>query len=38
MSYLGFKILYDIINKREDALAERVFAPAEDMEKQMLEN
>ncbi len=36
MSYLGFKILYDIINKREDALAERVFAPAEDMERLML--
>lgn len=37
MSYLGFKILYNIINRREDALAERVFAPAVDMEKLMLE-
>ncbi len=36
MSYLGFKILYDIINKREDALAERVFSPAGDMEELML--
>lgn len=35
MSYLGFKILYDIINKREDALAERVFSPARDMEQLM---
>jgi hypothetical protein len=25
MSYLGFKILYEIINKRDDALSERVF-------------
>jgi len=33
MSYLGFKILYEIINKRDDALAERVFSPAVDMEK-----
>lgn len=27
MSHLGSKILYHIINKREDAVAERVFAP-----------
>jgi len=33
MSYLGFKILYEIINQRDDALAERVFSPAVDMEK-----
>ena len=37
MSYLGFKILYEIINKREDALAERAFSPAVDMEKLMRE-
>ena len=37
MSYLGFKILYEIINKREDAFAERVFSPAVDMEKLMRE-
>ncbi|MDD3656814.1 MAG: TIGR03960 family B12-binding radical SAM protein [Atribacterota bacterium] len=33
MSYLGFKILYDIINKREDSWAERVYSPAVDLEK-----
>lgn len=33
MSYLGFRILYDVINKREDALAERIFLPSEDMEE-----
>lgn len=32
MSYLGYKILYEIINKRVDAAAERVFLPAKDME------
>jgi len=37
MSYLGFKILYEIINKRDDALAERVFSPAIDMEKLLRE-
>jgi len=35
MSYLGFKILYEIINNRTDSLAERVFAPWKDMEKLM---
>lgn len=30
MSYLGQKILYTILNNREDVLAERVFAPAPD--------
>jgi len=33
MSYLGYKILYEIINRRDDALAERVFSPALDMER-----
>jgi len=37
MSYLGFKILYDIINRRDDALAERVFSPAVDMERLLRE-
>ena len=37
MSYLGFKILYEIINKRDDASAERVFSPAVDMEKLLRE-
>ena len=37
MSYLGFKILYEIINKRDDVLAERVFSPAVDMEKLLRE-
>ena len=31
MSHLGSRILYDIINKREDALCERVFIPWVDM-------
>jgi radical SAM family uncharacterized protein len=32
MSNLGLAILYDILNQREDTLAERVFAPWIDME------
>jgi radical SAM superfamily enzyme YgiQ (UPF0313 family) len=32
MSNLGFSIIYDIINSREDSLAERLFAPWVDME------
>ena len=35
LSNLGLTILYDIINKREDALAERVYAPWTDMEDAM---
>ncbi|MCJ7702936.1 MAG: TIGR03960 family B12-binding radical SAM protein, partial [Anaerolineales bacterium] len=35
MSNLGLSILYDLINQREDALAERVFAPWIDMEEIM---
>ena len=31
MSHLGSRILYDIINKRSDALCERVFMPWVDM-------
>lgn len=35
MSNLGLALLYDIINKRPDALAERAFNPWSDMENQM---
>ncbi len=37
MSYLGFKILYEIINRRDDAVAERIFSPAVDMERLLRE-
>ncbi len=37
MSHLGSRILYDIINKREDALCERVFTPWVDMADLMRE-
>ncbi|MFH2012069.1 MAG: TIGR03960 family B12-binding radical SAM protein [Pseudomonadota bacterium] len=33
MSYVGFQILYDILNKREDIAAERVYTPWVDMEE-----
>ncbi len=32
MSHLGLQILYGLVNAREDALLERVFAPGEDLE------
>lgn len=35
MSNLGLKILYDLINRRDDAAAERVYAPWTDMEAEM---
>ena len=35
MSHLGMKILYSLLNDREDIWCERVFAPAADMEAQM---
>jgi radical SAM family uncharacterized protein len=35
MSYLGFKILYAILNRQKGVQAERVFAPWVDMEGQM---
>ena len=38
MSHLGMKILYSVVNAREDAWCERVFAPWEDMETLMREN
>ncbi len=37
MSHLGIKILYDILNRREDVWCERAFAPAPDMEALMRE-
>ncbi|MGN0621146.1 MAG: TIGR03960 family B12-binding radical SAM protein [Porcipelethomonas sp.] len=38
MSHLGMKILYSLINGREDYWCERVFAPDTDFEKIMREN
>ena len=38
MSNLGLAILYDLINQREDALAERAYAPWSDMEAALREN
>ena len=38
MSHLGMKILYSLVNAREDAWCERVFAPWVDMEEVMREN
>jgi len=38
VSNVGLKILYDLVNQRDDALAERVYAPWVDMEAQMREN
>lgn len=38
MSHLGMKILYSLVNEREDAWCERVFAPWEDMETLLREN
>ena len=37
MSHLGFKILYEELNKETDLCAERVFCPWVDMEKEMRE-
>lgn len=38
MSHLGMKILYGLINEREDAYCERFFAPWTDMEDEMRKN
>ena len=38
MSHLGMKILYSLVNARDDAACERVFAPDTDMEEIMREN
>ncbi len=37
MSNLGLKILYQVLNNREDIFAERVYAPWVDMEEKMRE-
>lgn len=38
MSHLGMKILYSLVNDKEDYWCERVFAPDTDMEEQMRKN
>ena len=38
MSHLGMKILYGLVNERNDAWCERVFAPDNDMEEQLRKN
>lgn len=38
MSHLGMKILYHLLNERDDTYCERVFAPWPDMEEKMREN
>ena len=38
MSHLGSRILYNILNKREDTICERAYAPWPDMEAKMREN
>jgi len=37
MSYLGYKILYHLVNKEENFAAERVYAPWVDLESRMRE-
>ncbi|MDD5450033.1 MAG: TIGR03960 family B12-binding radical SAM protein [Candidatus Omnitrophica bacterium] len=38
MSYLGLRIIYGVLNAREDTACERVFAPWVDLEAKMREN
>lgn len=38
MSHLGLRILYDVLNRREDVCCERAFAPWVDMERLMRED
>ena len=38
MSHLGMKILYSLVNDKENYWCERVFAPDTDMEEQMRKN
>jgi radical SAM family uncharacterized protein len=38
MSYLGLKILYGILNNRDDCLAERIFSPWTDFEEVLRNN
>ncbi|PIE35116.1 B12-binding domain-containing radical SAM protein, partial [candidate division KSB3 bacterium] len=35
MPHLGLHLLYDVLNRRSDVLAERIFAPTPDMEQAM---
>jgi radical SAM family uncharacterized protein/radical SAM-linked protein len=35
MSHVGLRILYSLLNSREEIAAERVFSPGEDLESQM---
>ena len=35
MSHLGYKILYDVVNRRPDFLAERAYAVWDDMEQEL---
>jgi radical SAM family uncharacterized protein len=35
MSHLGFRLLYGILNRRDDMLAERAFTPWPDMQKEL---
>ncbi|HKY32299.1 MAG TPA: B12-binding domain-containing radical SAM protein, partial [Candidatus Polarisedimenticolia bacterium] len=37
MSHLGLRILYDLFNRREGMLMERVFAPWPDLERELRE-
>ncbi|MHB1484645.1 MAG: TIGR03960 family B12-binding radical SAM protein [Saccharofermentanales bacterium] len=37
MSHLGMKILYHMLNERDDTYCERCFAPWDDMREQMIE-
>ena len=36
MSHLGMRILYGILNREQDVICERVFAPWLDMEKRLI--
>ena len=38
MSHLGMKILYSLLNSREDTWCERVFAPWIDFEEELRQN
>jgi len=38
MSHLGLRILYDLFNRRDDMLMERVFAPWPDLERALRES
>lgn len=38
MSHLGIKILYHLLNEKDDIFAERVFAPWVDMERELRES